>query len=99
MELFLSERAVSANGSRKGAVEFGVYCESSRLCNVEVLCRTSRKKFAQNLHRFQGDIEFAQFLHNLDSCTKFAQVFSPEAATIYHKILANKGIYLILYGQ
>jgi hypothetical protein len=91
--------AVSANGSRKGAVKFGVAAKVAALCNVEISCRTSRKKFAQNLHSFQGDIEFAQFLHKLDFCTKFTQVFSPEAATIRHKILVNKGIILLLYGQ
>jgi hypothetical protein len=57
------------------------------------------KKFAQNLHRFRGEIDFAQFLHKLNICTKIAQVFPPEVAAICNKTLANKRNYLILYGQ
>jgi hypothetical protein len=39
------------------------------------------KKFAQLLHRFRGDIEFAQFLHKSKFCTEIAQVFSLKDAT------------------
>jgi len=56
------------------------------------------KKFAQLLHRFRGDIEFAQFLHKPDFCTKFAQDFSPVVATDCQIMLANKRYYLIIYG-
>jgi hypothetical protein len=57
------------------------------------------KKIAQNLHKFGGDIEFAQFLHKLSFCTKIAQVFSPKVAAIRHKTLAYKEIILLPYGQ
>jgi hypothetical protein len=57
------------------------------------------EKFAQHLHSFRGDIEFAQFLHKLEFCTILAQDFSPKDATDCQNSLANKRNNLLFYGQ
>jgi hypothetical protein len=64
-----------------------------------MLANFHSQKFAQSLHKIctdLGGIEIIQLFEKAEFCTKVAQLFLPELATVCHKILANKGIHLLL---